>query len=84
MKISKLLAEYLLTRGCDQNGIRSEDYHSLDHDNVSVLACHQYTAGDIRFTIIVDTIGVLNVRYEPEDFADGIGFHKHVLELENV
>ena len=79
MKISKLLAEYLLVQGCNQNNIDSEEYNDLSHENVSVLGFYQYDSGTIRFTIIVDTIGVLIAKYKPEEFANEICFHKHVL-----
>ena len=79
MKISKLLAEYLLVQGCDQNGINSAEYKNLSHENVSVLGFYQYDSGAISFTIIVDTIGVLTVIYNPKDFTDGTCFHQYVL-----
>lgn len=79
MKISKLLAEYLLTRGCEQNNVEWETYKDLTHENVSVLNFYQYNSGAIRFTIIVDTIGVLTVNYTHEDFEGAIGFHQYTL-----
>lgn len=79
MKISKLLAEYLLTRGCDQNGIGSEIYHNLDHENVSVLECQPLPGRFLSFTIIVDTIGLLYARYDPEDFANSTCFHQYAV-----
>ena len=78
MKISKLLAEYLLVQGCDQSGIGSEEYKDLSHKNVSVLSFYQHD-GVIGFTIVVDTIGVLRVNYTHDDFVSHTCFHRYSL-----
>ena len=79
MKISKLLAEYLLVKACDKYNIDSEDIKDLDHRNVSVLHFHQYDSGNINFLIVVDTIGVMNATYVPDEFVSKVNFHTYTL-----
>ena len=83
MKISKLLAEFLLVRACEQNDIDCSLYDNLTHENVSVINFYQYDTGAIRFTVIIDTIGVLSVLYRNEDFDNGICFHRYVVGEEH-